>query len=496
MTGKRMWGGRFKGGPDSLLLRVNASIHFDQRMIDQDVLGSIAQARMLEKIAILSEGERAEIEAGLLLVLKRYHAGELALSEELEDVHTHVEHELSNHVDPQTAGRLHTGRSRNDQVALDVCMWLRDEVGVLRAALTSLIELLSSRATDWAEIPCVGLTHLQSAQPVTVGHHIMAYAVALTRDLERVQDLRRRIRFCPLGSGSLAGSPLPLDRAYVAEQLGFEGGPSLNSMDSVASRDLLVEACAVAAVAGLNLSRLAEDLILWASPAQGWITLPDECCTGSSLMPQKKNPDGLELVRGKSGRILGRLMGLATVLKGLPMSYNKDLQEDKEACFDALDTLQDMIALTQLSLAKAEIRADRCLAAVHADGFLMATDLADYLVLKKVPFRDAHHIVGTVVAHAEQKSVGLKDLSLDEYQNINPAFEADLFTWLDPERSIARRSTAGGPAPDAVRATATQLHELCAQSRRKIEAEHGPCPLLNELIQKKLWTGLDPVQGD
>ena len=445
MTEKRMWGGRFAEGPDALLLRVNASIHFDHTLVDYDVLGSIAQARMLRHISLVSQDEADALERGLLQVLSQFHAGKIAFDPELEDIHTHVESALRAEAGADTAGKLHTGRSRNDQVALDEALWLREHVGLMRQACLDTAETIAEVADRCADVLIPGVTHLQPAQPLTLGHHLMAHVLPLLRDESRLADLRRRISYCPLGSGALAGSPLPLDRAYVAELLGFEGGPSMNSMDSVSDRDLLVETCQVAALTGTHLSRLAEDLILWATPAFGYVALPEASCTGSSLMPQKRNPDALELVRGKSGRLISAPLRLLTVMKGLPLAYNKDLQEDKEPLFDSVQTLLDVLALVQLTVGGMTAREDRCAEALASFPDMLATDLADYLVHKKIPFRDAHEIAGLAVADAENRGVPLDELSHDDLQAIHIAFDKDIIEWLDAERSVARRSLKGGP---------------------------------------------------
>ncbi len=479
MSDDRMWGGRFSEPPDSLLLRVNASIGFDCRLLAQDILGSIAHARMLGRIGLLSSEQAEQMEDGLIGVLNRFVAGEVEYTDTLEDIHTHVEHELRDVVGADLVGRLHAGRSRNDQVALDELLWLRDAVSEIRTGILKLTNALVSQAEANATVPLVGLTHLQAAQPVTVGHHLLAHTFPLVRDEERFGDLQRRNRFCPLGSGSLAGSPLPLDREYVAETLGFAGGPTRNSMDSVADRDLLVEFQQVSALVGVHLSRLAEDLISWAAPTHGYINLPDACCTGSSLMPQKKNPDALELVRGKSARLIGNAVQMQVMLKALPMAYNKDLQEDKEALFDSFDVLRDCLALATLCVAGMEVVEERCRETVMSDPHLLATDLADYLVSKGVPFRQAHEVVGAAVAQAEKKNCGLVELELSDLSSLHSAFEEDVEGWLDIDASLRRRTTRGGPAPSAVSAEAK---ELAADLKNRMDSlQDISCPLLTDL---------------
>ncbi len=479
MSENRMWGGRFSEAPDSLLLRVNASIGFDRRLLAQDILGSIAHARMLGRIEILSSDQAEQLEDGLIGVLNRFVAGEVEFCDELEDIHTHVEHELRTVVGADLAGRLHAGRSRNDQVALDELLWLRDAVSEVRSGILKVADALIAKAGANADVPLIGLTHLQAAQPVTVGHHLLAHAFPLLRDDERFGDLQRRNRFCPLGSGSLAGSPLPLDRDYVAEILGFAGGPSGNSMDSVSDRDLLVEFQQVSALAGVHLSRLAEDLISWAAPTHGYIVLPDACCTGSSLMPQKKNPDALELVRGKSARLVGNAVQMLVMLKGLPMAYNKDLQEDKESVFDSFNALRDGLALAALCVEGMVVVAERCRDTVTNDPHLLATDLADYLVSKGVAFREAHEVVGVAVAQAEEKKCSLAELDLSELNRLHTAFDADVQDWLNVDASLRRRNTRGGPAPATVTAEANRL---VADVKKRLDSfKNISCPLLEEL---------------
>jgi len=481
MADERMWGGRFSEQPDALLVRVNASISFDKRLVFEDVLGSIAHSRMLKAVGLISEDIQSKIEGGLLEVLARFADGKVELKDSLEDIHTHVEQDLRATAGAEAAGQLHTGRSRNDQVALDLALWLRSAVGGLRSAVLDTIETLLDKAEEGRTVLVPGVTHLQAAQPITVGYQLLAYVMPLLRDEERLTGLRGRLRYCPLGSGSLAGSPLPLDRNHVAESLGFEGGPSLNGMDSVAARDLAAEICQVAALTGVDLSRLAEDMILWASPGYGYISLPDACCTGSSLMPQKKNPDGLELVRGKSARLIAHATALTTLMKGLPMAYNKDLQEDKEAVFDAVDSLLDMLALTRLSLSGVSIDKARCAAAVQAHSAMMATDLADYLVHKGLPFRSAHEVAGQIVADAENSGMQLSEMSLKKMQERDGRFESDIYEWLDPEQSVAKRKVFGGPAPEEVARVIASLRAELVARRTKIASEHKAFPLLEEL---------------
>ncbi|WP_461395740.1 argininosuccinate lyase, partial [Deferrisoma sp.] len=428
--------------------RFTASIGFDRRMYRQDIRGSIAHARMLAAVGILTEEEAETLVRGLERVLAEIERGELELTEALEDIHMNVEHRLTELVGP-VGGKLHTARSRNDQVALDLRLYLADEVPEILDLLRGLGEVLLERAEAEADILLPGYTHLQRAQPVTFGHHWLAYFEMFLRDMERYRDALGRIRRSPLGAGALAGSPYPLDRERVARDLGFDE-VCRNSLDAVSDRDFALEFLFAGSVVMMHLSRLSEELVLWSSQEFGFIELSDGFCTGSSIMPQKKNPDVPELLRGKTGRAYGNLIALLTTLKALPLAYNKDMQEDKEPVFDTLDTVKGSLAITVEMMRHLKVRPDRARAALKA-GFLLATELADYLAAKGLPFRQAHEAAGRLVALAEAKGCGLEDLDLETFRSVSPLFGEDVYAVLDPEASVARRTVLGGPAPDNVR---------------------------------------------
>ncbi len=398
----KLWGGRFSEPTDQFVERFTASIGFDARLYHHDIQGSIAHARMLAHVGVLSGNECGAIVNGLQQIHSEIDTGSLQWSVALEDVHMNVESRLIEIVG-EVGKRLHTGRSRNDQVATDIRLYLRDEIDALRALMTQLLTALLDLAATHADTIMPGFTHLQIAQPVTFGHHILAWFEMLLRDRDRINDLRKRVNVMPLGSAALAGTTFPIDRAFTARELGFDT-VSENSLDAVSDRDFAIEFCAAASLTMMHLSRWSEELVLWSSQQFGFVDLPDRFCTGSSIMPQKKNPDVPELVRGKTGRVFGHLMGLLTLMKGQPLAYNKDNQEDKEPLFDAVDTLKDCLTAMFGMLPHLEVRADRMYAAA-AQGFATATDLADYLVRKDVPFRDAHEIVGRCVAHAIARGV-------------------------------------------------------------------------------------------
>ncbi|WP_025323559.1 argininosuccinate lyase [Deferrisoma camini] len=445
---EKPWGGRFREETLRIVERFTASIGFDRRMYRQDIRGSIAHARMLASVGILTEEEADTLVRGLEQVLAEIERGELELTESLEDIHMNVEHRLTQIVGP-VGGKLHTARSRNDQVALDLRLYLADEVPEILDLLRGLGEVLLERAEAEADLLVPGYTHLQRAQPVTFGHHWLAYFEMFLRDMERYRDALGRIRRSPLGAGALAGSPYPLDRERVARDLGLEG-VCRNSLDAVSDRDFALEFLFAGSVVMMHLSRLSEELVLWSSQEFGFIELSDGFCTGSSIMPQKKNPDVPELLRGKTGRAYGNLISLLTTLKALPLAYNKDMQEDKEPVFDTLDTVKGSLAITVEMLRNLKVRPDRARAALKA-GFLLATELADYLAAKGVPFRQAHEAAGRLVALAEARGCGLEDLDLETLRSVSPLFEEDVFQVLDPEASVARRTVLGGPAPDNVR---------------------------------------------
>ncbi len=453
--------GRFSDGPSADVAQFSQSISYDWRLWQQDILGSIAHAMMLKEIGVLTAKELRAIKKGLEQIAAEILRGEFPWKLELEDVHMNIEAELTRRV--PAGAKLHTGRSRNDQVALDVRMWLRDEIHELEPEIRSLQASLVALGDRFSDVVIPGYTHLQRAQPVYLAHHLLAYVEMLERDRTRIEDCAWRLNVCPLGSGAIAGSTLPLDRGLVARLLGFtdeKGNPRLtqNSMDAVSDRDFMIEFCSLSALLAVHLSRLSEDLILWVSSEFNFIKISDAYTTGSSLMPQKKNPDIAELTRGKSGRVIGNLVSLLTLLKGLPMSYNRDLQEDKERLFDTVETVRACVRLMDGMLRHTSIVRPSC-AAAAADPALLATDLADYLVLKGMPFRQAHHVVGAVVAHAERTGKPLDKVSLAEFQAIDPRFSGDVMKIFNLDRAMARRQLPGAPGTKEVR---RQLAHLAA----------------------------------
>ncbi len=449
MSDKKLWAGRFAEPTDAFVEAFTASVEFDQRLAPHDIQGSIAHATMLARQGILSEQERDAIVAGLQKILARIEAGSFEWSIALEDVHMNIEAALTE--DIGIAGKkLHTGRSRNDQVATDVRLWLREELVEIRGAIRRLQRALLDLAEREAETILPGFTHLQTAQPITFGHHMMAWFEMLDRDHDRMADCAVRVNVMPLGAAALAGTSYPIDRVYTAELLGFER-PAENSLDAVSDRDFAIEFAAAASILMMHLSRMSEELIIWSSAQFHFVTLADSFCTGSSIMPQKKNPDVPELIRGKSGRVFGHLMALLTLMKSQPLAYNKDNQEDKEPLFDTVDNLKgslkvfaDMVPAIHCNTA-AMRRAAR-------QGFATATDLADYLVRRGMPFRDAHEVVGKSVAHCVQKGCDLADLSLAELQQFAETIDADVFDHLTLEGSVTARDHIGGTAPAQVRA--------------------------------------------
>jgi argininosuccinate lyase len=447
-TGKA-WSGRFAEPVDRLTQRFNASVSFDKRLAQVDIQGSLAHARMLARAKLITAGDLADIERGMEAILAEVRAGTFAWKVEREDVHLNIEARLTELVG-EAGKRLHTARSRNDQVATDMRLWLRAEIDAIAVLLRNVREGLLDLATKHAATLMPGFTHLQVAQPVTFGHHLMAYFEMFSRDAERLADCRRRVNRLPLGASALAGTSYPIDRESVAHELGFEGVCE-NSLDAVSDRDFAVEFLAAAALSMVHVSRLAEELVLWMSPRFGFIALADRFCTGSSIMPQKKNPDVPELMRGKSGRVFGDLVAMLTVMKGQPLAYNKDNQEDKEPLFDAADTLRDVLGILAELLKGLEPRPDRMLAALR-EGFATATDLADYLVRRGMAFRDAHEVVARAVRAAETAGKDLADLSLAELRAFSPLIEQDVHDALTAEGSVASRRHVGGTAPDAVRA--------------------------------------------
>jgi argininosuccinate lyase len=442
------WGGRFREDTLKIVEAFTASIGFDRRMYGQDIRGSMAHARMLAAVGILAPEEAETLLTGLEQVRAEIEAGAFAFRDADEDIHMAVEKRLTELVGP-VGGKLHTARSRNDQVALDLRLYLSDEIAEVLDLLRGLGEVLLDRAQAEAGVLLPGYTHLQRAQPVTFGHHWLAYFEMFLRDAERFLDTLRRTRRSPLGAGALAGSPYPLDRERVAAELGFEG-VCRNSLDAVSDRDFALEFLFDASVAMTHLSRLSEELVLWSSQEFRFVELSDGFCTGSSIMPQKKNPDVPELLRGKVGRVNGNLLALLTTLKGLPLAYNKDMQEDKEPVFDSLDTVKGSLAIAVEMMRSLRIRPERAAEALKA-GYLTATDLADYLVRKGLPFREAHEVAGKAVARAEQQGLALDELPLADLKRLSLLIEADVYPALSAEASLASREVLGGPAPDNVR---------------------------------------------
>jgi argininosuccinate lyase len=460
----KMWGGRFAAGPSDIMEEINASIDFDRKLASQDIAGSKAHVAMLAHAGIVSSADADAIARGLDEVRAEIEAGTFTFSRALEDIHMNVEQRLAALIGP-VAGRLHTARSRNDQVALDFRLWVRDTIDALDTQLADLQLALSEKALEHAGAVMPGFTHLQSAQPVTFGHHLMAYVEMIARDRGRLKDARKRLNESPLGAAALAGTSFPIDREMTAKALGFDR-PTANSLDSVADRDFVLETLAAAAICATHLSRFAEEIVLWATPQFGFIRLSDAFSTGSSIMPQKRNPDAAELVRGKTGRMVGALVALLSVMKGLPLAYSKDMQEDKEGAFDALQTLSLTIAATAGMVRDLTPDLKRMKASAGA-GYATATDLADWLVRAlKMPFRDAHHVTGRIVAAASAKGVALEKLSLEEMQAIEPRIDAEVFGVLGVVRSVNSRTSYGGTAPANVRRQARRwLARLKAASK-------------------------------
>jgi len=444
----KLWAGRMTGQVDEKLNELNASIGFDSRMYKQDITGSIAHATMLGKVGVVTEEESKQIVDGLKQMLAEIDAGTLEIDMTCEDIHTFVEGELTARIG--AAGKkLHTGRSRNDQVALDIRLYLADEIDSMIALAKDLIAAYCEVAKQHLNTVMPGYTHLQRAQPVTLAHYLMAYAQMLLRDIDRLQDCKKRTMVSPLGSGALAGTTYPLDRYMVSELLGMNGIAE-NSMDGVSDRDFALELMSALSIMMMHLSRFSEEICMWASWEFKFVTLSDAFSTGSSIMPQKKNPDITELVRGKTGRVYGDLMTLLTAMKALPLAYNKDMQEDKEALFDALDTASLCLEVLAPMLRTATFHPANMKKAAAA-GFINATDCADYLVGKGIPFRDAYGITGALVRTCVDKGITLEDLSIDDYKAINPVFDEGIYDAIDLLNCVNRRSLAGGPAPEAVK---------------------------------------------
>ena len=440
-----MWGGRFASGPDAIMTAINASIGFDQRLYAQDIAGSRAHAAMLAAQGIISDSDAAAIGEGLLTVLSEIEGGKFTFSTALEDIHLNVESRLTEIVG-EAGKRLHTGRSRNDQVAVDFRLWVRDQCDAAIAGLTELMRAFLAQAEAGADWVMPGFTHLQTAQPVTWGHHMLAYVEMFARDRSRFEDARRRMNECPLGAAALAGTSFPIDRHATAKALGFDR-PTANSLDSVSDRDFALEFLAASSICAMHLSRFAEELVIWSSAQFRFVRLSDKWTTGSSIMPQKKNPDAAELLRAKLGRILGATVALFTIMKGLALTYSKDMQEDKEQTFDAADTL--MLGLAAMTGMVSDMTANRdVLRAAAASGFSTATDLADWLVRRLgLPFRDAHHVTGTLVAIAEKAGMDLPDLSLAQMQGVHAGITAEVFEVLGVDNSVRSRMSYGGTSP-------------------------------------------------
>jgi len=448
-TSNQMWGGRFASGPAAVMEAINASIGFDRKLYSQDIRGSIAHSEMLAEKGIISAEDQKAIAHGLNTILREIEDGRFAFSTRLEDIHMNVEARLAELIGP-AAGRLHTARSRNDQVAVDFRLWVKEEAQRAAQALKRLIGVFLDRAEEHAATVMPGFTHLQSAQPVTFGHHCMAYVEMFSRDLSRVNDAIERMDESPLGAAALAGTGFPIDRHMTAAALGFRE-PTRNSIDSVSDRDFALEFLSVASICGIHLSRLAEEIVIWSTPQFGFVRLSDQFSTGSSIMPQKKNPDAAELIRAKTGRVNGHLIGLLTVMKGLPLAYSKDMQEDKEAVFDAAESLDLMLAAMAGMVADMTINTDAMKKAAGS-GYSTATDLADWLVrVLGLPFREAHHVTGRAVAMAESRKVTLEKLSLEDLRSIHPGITDDVFSVLTVQKSVRSRTSYGGTAPAEVR---------------------------------------------
>jgi len=452
-----MWGGRFAGGPAEIMERINASIGFDQRLAKQDIAGSKAHCAMLVQQGIISQEDGDRISEGLDTILREIEGGTFTFSAALEDIHMNVEARLRDLIG-EPAGRLHTARSRNDQVATDFRLWVRDSIDRLDGGLQALQGALIGQAEKHAGSIMPGYTHLQAAQPVTFGHHMLAYVEMFGRDRGRLSDCRKRLNECPLGAAALAGTSFPIDRKATAQALGFDR-PTANSIDSVSDRDFALEFLAAGSVAATHLSRLAEEIVIWSTQGFAFVSLSDAFTTGSSIMPQKKNPDAAELIRGKSGRMLGALTTLLAVMKGLPLSYSKDMQEDKEPVFDGAETLELCVA-AMAGMVNDLVPQEGALRQATERGFITATDLADWLVrVPGLPFREAHHITGSLVKMAEDKGCGLADLSLAEMQRVEARIAEDVFSVLTVDQSVASRTSEGGTAPERVRAAATLARE-------------------------------------
>ena len=452
-----MWGGRFTKETDQMVYRFNASIGFDKRLFEQDIEGSIAHVVMMEKQGILTCEEKDDIIKGLTEIRKDVEEGRLQITDEYEDIHSFVEAKLIERIG-EDGKKMHTGRSRNDQVALDMRLYVRGQVIEISRCLKELLNTLLTLMEENLSTYMPGFTHLQKAQPTTLAHHMGAYFEMFKRDMQRMEDIYRRMNYCPLGAGAFAGTTYPLDRTYTASLLGFEG-PTLNSMDSVADRDYVIELLSALSTIMMHLSRFSEEIIIWNTNEYRFVEIDDGFSTGSSIMPQKKNPDIAELVRGKTGRVYGALVSILTTMKGLPLAYNKDMQEDKEVTFDAIDTVKDCLTLFQGMLATMKFQEQRMKESA-VNGFTNATDAADYLVLKGVPFRDAHGIIGRLVLYCIQKGCSIDELSIEELKQISPVFEADVYEAISLKTCVEKRLTIGAPGQKAMEDVIRQSREF------------------------------------
>ena len=459
----QLWGGRFTGATDDLVYAFNASINFDKRLYKQDIQGSMAHVKMLAKQGILTSEDEKAILQGLDEILKGIEDGSLQITSEYEDIHSFVEAVLTDKIG-DAGKRLHTGRSRNDQVALDMKLYVRDEIDRTVDLLTELLQTILTMMENNVETYMPGFTHLQKAQPVTLAHHMGAYFEMFRRDQGRLFDCRTRLNECPLGSGALAGTTYPLDRAYTAELLGFDG-PTRNSMDSVSDRDYCLEYLSALSIIMMHLSRLSEEIIIWNSNEYGFVELDDAYSTGSSIMPQKKNPDIAELTRGKCGRVYGDLMGLLTTMKGIPLAYDKDIQEDKEQTFDAIDNTQGCIKLMSGMLATMKFNC-KVMEKSAMNGFTNATDAADYLVGKGIPFRDAHSYVGKIVLYCIDKNISIEEMSVEELKSICPVFEDDVYDAISLKTCVEKRLTYGAPGSEA-------MNKIIQINKKYIEEQRG-----------------------
>ena len=456
----KLWGGRFTKETNQLVHNFNASLSFEQKFYHQDIQGSIAHVKMLAKQGILTTEDRDAIIEGLEGIRRDLESGALTFTAEHEDIHSFVEAVLTERIG-EAGKRLHTGRSRNDQVALDMKLYTRDEIDELDGLVKSLLEELLKLMEENLDTYMPGFTHLQKAQPITLAHHMGAYFEMFDRDRSRLSDIRKRMNYCPLGSGALAGTTYPLDREYTAELLGFDG-PTLNSMDSVADRDYVIELLSALSTIAMHLSRFCEEIIIWNTNEYQFVEIDDSYSTGSSIMPQKKNPDIAELIRGKAGRVYGALVSILTTMKGIPLAYNKDMQEDKGLTFDAIDTVKGCLALFTGMISSMTFKKD-AMEASAKNGFTNATDAADYLVNHGVAFRDAHGIVGQLVLYCIEKGIALDDMSLEEFQAISPVFEEDIYDAISMQTCVKKRMTIGAPGQDAMK----KVIEACRERLEK-----------------------------